>query len=166
MKKVLSEGEDYYLSDRGFRAFTEKYLLDRGYCCMSGCKHCPYGSNTPVNEIRKKVKPRTMTFQEEISQGTPSQLQPSALYDATINHAPKRKEILTDEEKTLALRNALRYFEPQHHATLIPEFKEELEKYGRIYMYRFRPKYRMYARDINEYPGKSLQAKASQMMIQ
>src|SRR5690606_36732283 len=93
-------------------------------------------------------------------------LPPSALYDDTINHAPKRNEILSDEEKKLALRNALRYFELQHHEILLPEFKAELEKYGRIYMYRFRPKYRMYARDINEYPGKSLQAKAIQLMIQ
>ena len=166
MKKVLVEGEDFYLSDRGFRVFTEKYLLDRGHCCMSGCKHCPYGFNKLVDQIRKKAKPKTMTFQEEILQGIPTELPASALFDATINHAPKRKEILTDEEKKLALRNALRYFEPQHHETLLPEFKEELEKYGRIYMYRFRPKYRMYARDISEYPGKSLQAKAIQMMIQ
>ena len=71
-----------------------------------------------------------MTFQEEILQGIPAQLPPKALYDATINHAPKRKEILSAEEKTLALRNALRYFEPQHHETLIPEYKEELEKSG------------------------------------
>lgn len=166
MKKDLIEGEDYYVSDRGFRIFTEKHLLKRGYCCMSGCKHCPYGFSKLVDQIRKKPKPKSMTFQEEILQGIPSVLPPSALFDANINHAPKRKEILTEEEKILALRNALRYFEPQQHETLIPEFKEELEKYGRIYMYRFRPNYRMYARDINEYPGKSLQAKAIQMMIQ
>ena len=107
-----------------------------------------------------------MTFKEEIQQGIPSILPPKAAYDLAINHAPKRKEILSAEEKKLALKNALRYFEPQHHAELIQEFSEELEKYGRIYMYRLRPNYRMYARPIDEYPGKSLQAKAIMHMIQ
>jgi len=107
-----------------------------------------------------------MTFQEQIQQGIPSILPQPKPYDTTINHAPKRKEILTDDEKKLALRNALRYFEPQHHAELIPEFKNELETYGRIYMYRFRPDYKMYARPISEYPGKSEQAKAIMLMIQ
>ena len=107
-----------------------------------------------------------MTFKEEIQQGIPSILPPRTTYDLAINHAPKRKEILSAEEKKLALKNALRYFEPQHHAELISEFSEELEKYGRIYMYRFRPDYKMYARPIDEYPGKSLQAKAIMHMIQ
>ncbi|KRD08301.1 urocanate hydratase [Flavobacterium sp. Root901] len=107
-----------------------------------------------------------MTFKEQIQQGIPSILPPKAAYDLAINHAPKRKEILSAEEKKLALKNALRYFEPQHHAELIEEFSEELEKYGRIYMYRLRPDYRMYARPIDEYPGKSLQAKAIMHMIQ
>ncbi len=107
-----------------------------------------------------------MTFKEQIQQGIPSILPPKATYDLAINHAPKRKEILSAEEKKLALKNALRYFEPQHHAELIQEFSEELEKYGRIYMYRLRPDYRMYARPIDEYPGKSLQAKAIMHMIQ
>lgn len=107
-----------------------------------------------------------MTFQEQIQQGIPSILPPKAAYDLAINHAPKRKEILSAEEKKLALKNALRYFEPQHHAELISEFSQELETYGRIYMYRFRPDYRMYARPIDEYPGKSLQAKAIMHMIQ
>ncbi|KIC61185.1 urocanate hydratase [Chryseobacterium taiwanense] len=107
-----------------------------------------------------------MTFQEQIQQGIPSQLPPSRPYETNINHAPKRKEILGDEEKKLALKNALRYFEPQFHAELLPEFKEELEKYGRIYMYRFRPEYEMKARPIFEYPGKSEQAKAIMLMIQ
>lgn len=107
-----------------------------------------------------------MTFQQEIQQGIPSILPSKKEYDPTINHAPKRKEILSAEEKKLALKNALRYFEPKHHAELIPEFSEELEKYGRIYMYRFRPEYKMYARPIDEYPGKSLQAKAIMHMIQ
>lgn len=107
-----------------------------------------------------------MTFKELIQQGIPTVLPAKKDYDATINHAPKRKEILSDEERKLALKNALRYFEPEHHATLLPEFKEELEKYGRIYMYRFRPDYKIYARPIDEYPGKSLQAKAIMLMIQ
>ena len=107
-----------------------------------------------------------MTFKEQIQQGIPSILPPKTAYDLAINHAPKRKDILSAEEKKLALKNALRYFEPQHHAELIIEFSEELEKYGRIYMYRFRPDYRMYARPIDEYPGKSLQAKAIMHMIQ
>ena len=107
-----------------------------------------------------------MTFHEQILEGIPKVLPQPKPYDPAINHAPKRKEILTDEEKKLALQNALRYFEPQHHAELIPEFKQELETYGRIYMYRLRPDYRMYARPISEYPGKSEQAKAIMLMIQ
>lgn len=107
-----------------------------------------------------------MTFQEQIKQGIPSILPPKATYDLAINHAPKRKEILSAEEKKLALKNALRYFEAKHHAELIKEFSEELEIYGRIYMYRLRPEYRMYARPIDEYPGKSIQAKAIMHMIQ
>ncbi len=107
-----------------------------------------------------------MTFQEQIQQGIPSILPQSKPYEANINHAPKRKEILSGDEKKLALRNALRYFEPKHHAELIPEFRNELETYGRIYMYRLRPDYKMYARPISEYPGKSEQAKAIMLMIQ
>ena len=107
-----------------------------------------------------------MTFQEQIQQGIPAVLPQPKPFDATINHAPKRKEILSPEEKKLALRNALRYFEPKHHAELLPEFASELETYGRIYMYRFRPEYKMYARPISEYPGKCEQAKAIMLMIQ
>ncbi|MFD2941291.1 urocanate hydratase [Flavobacterium notoginsengisoli] len=107
-----------------------------------------------------------MTFQEQIQQGIPNILPQKKDYDPAINHAPKRKEILSAEEKKLALKNALRYFDSKHHAELIPEFSEELETYGRIYMYRLRPDYRMYARPIDEYPGKSLQAKAIMHMIQ
>jgi len=107
-----------------------------------------------------------MTFKEKIQQGIPSILPPKAAYDLAINHAPKRKDILSAEEKKLALKNALRYFEPKYHAELLAEFSEELEKYGRIYMYRLRPDYKMYARPIDEYPGKSLQAKAIMHMIQ
>ncbi|SEI49424.1 urocanate hydratase [Myroides marinus] len=107
-----------------------------------------------------------MTFQEHILQGIPTVLPPKKEYDLSINHAPKRKEILSEDEKVLALKNALRYFPSENHSTLIPEFKEELEKYGRIYMYRLRPDYKMYARPIDEYPGQCLQAKAIMLMIQ
>ncbi len=107
-----------------------------------------------------------MTFKEELLQGIPDQLPEKKAYDSQINHAPKRKDILSTEEKKLALRNALRYFDKKHHKTLLPEFAEELEKYGRIYMYRFRPNYKMYARPIEEYPGRSIQASAIMLMIQ
>ena len=107
-----------------------------------------------------------MTVKEHILQGIPNELPNPKPYDTTINHAPKRKEILSVEEKKLALRNALRYFDKKHHEVLLPEFKNELETYGRIYMYRFRPDYKMYARPIDEYPGKSTQAKAIMLMIQ
>lgn len=107
-----------------------------------------------------------MTFQEQIKQGISSVLPPKKSYNENVSHAPKRKEILSDDEKKLALKNALRYFEPQHHAELIPEFKEELEKYGRIYMYRFKPDYEIYARPITDYTGNSQQAKAIMLMIQ
>lgn len=105
-------------------------------------------------------------FQNEILQGIPAQLPAPAVYDNTVSHAPKRKEILNKEEKKLALRNALRYFPQEWHATLAPEFMEELRKYGRIYMYRFRPSYAMFARPIEEYPAKSRQAAAIMLMIQ
>lgn len=107
-----------------------------------------------------------MTFQEKILEGIPSVLPPHRKRDNSISHAPKRKDILTDEEKKLALKNALRYFDPKFHSELIQEFRKELEEYGRIYMYRFQPDYEMYARPIDEYPGKSIQAKAIQLMIQ
>ncbi len=105
-------------------------------------------------------------FIADIRAGIPDTLPEPQAYDTTINHAPKRKDILTSEEKKLALRNALRYFPKKFHATLAPEFAEELHKYGRIYMYRFRPTYDMYARPIDEYPHKSEQAAAIMMMIQ
>lgn len=107
-----------------------------------------------------------MTFQEQIQQGIPSVLPQPKPYETDINHAPKRKEILSAEEKKLAVRNALRYFDAKHHEVLAKEFRDELETYGRIYMYRLRPDYRMYARPISEYPGKSEQAKAIMLMIQ
>lgn len=105
-------------------------------------------------------------FKADIRAGIPSELPAMPAYDTSINHAPKRKEILTDEEKKLALRNALRYFPKELHATLAPEFAEELQTYGRIYMYRYRPTYEMYARPIDEYPHNSRQAAAIMMMIQ
>lgn len=105
-------------------------------------------------------------FQNEILQGIPAQLPAPAVYDKSVSHAPKRKEILNHEEKKLALRNALRYFPQEWHATLAPEFMEELRTYGRIYMYRFRPSYAMYARPIDDYPAKSRQAAAIMLMIQ
>ena len=107
-----------------------------------------------------------MTFQEQIQQGIPNELPSLKPYDSQINHAPKRKEILTEEEKKLALKNALRYFDPKFHAELLPEFRKELADYGRIYMYRFRPDYEMKARSIDDYPGKSEQAKSIMLMIQ
>lgn len=107
-----------------------------------------------------------MNFQEQIQQGIPAELPTPKPYDSSVNHAPKRKAILTDEEKKLALKNALRYFDPKFHSELLSEFKNELDTYGRIYMYRFRPDYEMKARPISDYPGKSLQAKAIQLMIQ
>ena len=107
-----------------------------------------------------------MTFKEQIQQGIPSILPQPKAYETSINHAPKRKEILSAEEKKLALKNALRYFDAKHHAELLPEFKAELETYGRIYMYRFRPDYEMKARPISDYPGNSEQAKAIMLMIQ
>jgi urocanate hydratase len=105
-------------------------------------------------------------FQEAIIKGIPTELPKKKEYDSTVSHAPKRKDILTTEEKKLALKNALRYFDKKYHTELIPEFKEELEKYGRIYMYRFMPDYKMYARPIDDYPGKSIQAKSIMLMIQ
>ena len=107
-----------------------------------------------------------MTFKEQIKQGIPDILPNKIVYDLEMNHAPKRKDILSADEKKLAFKNALRYFDKKHHAELLPEFAEELEKYGRIYMYRFRPSYKMYARDISAYPGKSEQAKSIMLMIQ
>lgn len=106
-------------------------------------------------------------FQEEILAGIPQDRLPEPKpYDKTINHAPKRKDILAAEEKVLALKNALRYFPAKFHAELAPEFAQELKDYGRIYMYRFRPSYDMYARPIDEYPCRSRQAAAIMAMIQ
>ena len=105
-------------------------------------------------------------FIADIRAGIPEELPELQAYDTEINHAPKRKDILTPEQKKLALRNALRYFPKKLHAALAPEFAEELKKYGRIYMYRYRPQYEMYARPIDEYPARSRQAAAIMLMIQ
>ena len=105
-------------------------------------------------------------FQNDIRAGIPDRLPAAKPYDKQINHAPKRKEILSEEEKALALKNALRYFPAKHHAALAKEFAEELRRYGRIYMYRLRPDYEMYARPIDEYPARCRQAAAIMLMIQ
>jgi urocanate hydratase len=106
------------------------------------------------------------SFRRQILDGIPSELPAPKPYDESMNHAPRRKDILSLSEKKLALRNALRYFEPRHHELLAQEFYEELLRFGRIYMYRFRPGYKMYARPIDEYPSQSLQAAAIMLMIQ
>ena len=105
-------------------------------------------------------------FRKDIVAGIPDQLPAPKPYDTTVNHAPRRKEILSDEECVLALKNALRYFPEKHHAELAKEFAEELKEYGRIYMYRLRPDYEMKARNIDDYPHRSRQAAAIMMMIQ
>jgi urocanate hydratase len=108
----------------------------------------------------------TNLFQQDLLNGIPKSIPAKKEYDTTINHAPKRKDILSAEEKKLALKNALRYFPKEQHAELAADFADELKKYGRIYMYRYRPDYKMYARPIDEYPGKCQQAKAIMVMIQ
>ena len=107
-----------------------------------------------------------ITFEEEILEGIPKTLPKNQPYDGTYNHAPKRKAILNKEETKLALINALRYFDKKHHPVLIKEFKQELDTYGRIYMYRYRPTHKIIARSIDSYPAKSKQAAAIMLMIQ
>ena len=107
-----------------------------------------------------------MTFKDQIREGIPNKLPAKRKYDLTINHAPIRENALTKSEKKLALKNSLRYFSKKHHSLLIKDFNEELNKYGRIYMYRYRPTYKMYARPINQYPCKSKKAAAIMLMIQ
>lgn len=104
-------------------------------------------------------------FQRQILEGIPDVLPPKKEYDPSINHAPKRKDILSEAEKRLAIRNALRYFPAKHHKELSAEFADELKRYGRIYMYRLRPDYEMKARNIDEYPARSRQAAAIMLMI-
>ncbi len=112
------------------------------------------------------IKTSPKTFKEEILAGIPSELPEPKPYDPTINHAPKRKNVLTKDEKKLALKNALRYFDKKHHPVLLLEFAAELETYGRIYMYRFRPDYKIYAHSLDEYPARSKQAAGIMLMIQ
>ena len=109
---------------------------------------------------------KSLSFIESIMEGVPKNIPLKKSIDALINHAPKRKDILTKDEKIIALKNALRYFPPTQHEELALEFLAELKEFGRIYMHRFRPDYEMFARAINDYPGKSLQAKAIMLMIQ
>ena len=108
----------------------------------------------------------TEEFRRQVAEGIPADLPTPKAYDPDVNHAPRRKEILTPAQKELALHNALRYFEPRHHAVLAKEFADELHRYGRIYMYRFRPDYEMKARPIGMYPARSRKAAAIMMMIQ
>jgi urocanate hydratase len=105
-------------------------------------------------------------IQKDIKQGVPSEIPPRREYDSSVNHAPKRKDILSRVEKKLAIQNALRYFPEMQHEELSKDFAEELVTFGRIYMYRYRPDYEMFARPIEEYPGNSMQAKAIMLMIQ
>jgi urocanate hydratase len=107
----------------------------------------------------------TKDFQKIILQGIPDKLPASKEFDLSLNHAPKRKDVLSTEEKKLAVKNALRYFPKKFHPVLAKEFSNELKAYGRIYMYRFRPDYKIYARPINEYPFKSKQAGAIMHML-
>ena len=106
-----------------------------------------------------------MTFQEMILEGIPDVLPPKHERNETLSHAPKRKDILSTEEKKLAVKNALRYFDKKHHSILAKEFYEELEAYGRIYMYRFMPEYKITARSIDEFPHQSKQAAAIMLML-
>jgi urocanate hydratase len=106
------------------------------------------------------------TFKEQILTGIPDELPPIKAVDPSVSHAPRRKDILTPDEKKLAIENALRYFHPKHHEVLAGEFYAELQQFGRIYMYRFRPDYEMYARPITDYPAKTVQAAAIMLMIQ
>jgi urocanate hydratase len=112
------------------------------------------------------MEPKIKNFQDEIKEGIPNVLPPLKPYDQNYNHAPKRKAILKKEEEKLALRNALRYFDKKFHNALIKEFKNELDQFGRIYMYRFRPDHKIYARPLEAYPAKSQQAAAIMLMIQ
>src|SRR5690554_6368031 len=104
-------------------------------------------------------------IQRDIQEGIPARVPRAEPYDSSVNHAPKRKQILSIEGEELALKNALRYLPPEQHAELLPDFKHELETYGRIYMYCYHPDYKLHARDIRAYPGKCDHAKAIMLMI-
>lgn len=155
---------DFYYSDKGFLVFTETYHLKRGYCCGNRCRHCPYAS-----EEKKEVMELTTEstdWIQSIREGIPTEIPAIPHFDASISRAPRRKDILDAREKELALRNALRYFPSAHHEKLLPEFRQELDELGRIYMLRYMPDQPMYARDIEVYPCKSKQAAAIMLMIQ
>ena len=107
-----------------------------------------------------------LSFAQEIQEGIPTNIPTEKSWDSNVNHAPKRKDILSKVEKKLAIANALRYFPKEQHAELSKDFVAELNTYGRIYMHRYRPKHAIFARPISEYPGKSLQARAIMLMIQ
>jgi len=107
----------------------------------------------------------TENFKDLVLQGIPDELPPAKAWDPSVNHAPKRKQILTISEKKLALKNALRYFPEKHHAILAEEFAKELKEYGRIYMYRYRPDYKITARSLNDFPHKSVQAASIMLML-
>ena len=107
----------------------------------------------------------TDNFKDLVLQGIPNDLPPAKAWDSTVNHAPKRKQILSASEKKLALKNALRYFPEKHHAILAEEFAKELNDFGRIYMYRYRPNYEITARSINDFPHKSVQAASIMLML-
>ena len=124
---------------------------------------------TPIPDLRPMLSATTsdlQAFQASIREGIPATLPPARPLDPSVPHAPKRKDILSAEEKKLALKNALRYFDRKHHAVLAPEFAQELKDFGRIYMYRFRPSGPMHARPIGDYPAKCKQAAAIMLMIQ
>src|SRR5687767_7680160 len=106
----------------------------------------------------------TANFRQQILLGIPNELPAARPYDTSVSHAPNRKDSLTEVEKKLALRNALRYFDQKHHPILAKEFYNELISYGRIYMYRFRPMYTMHARPISDYPCRSIRAAAIMLM--
>lgn len=118
------------------------------------------------NKRMEMIESEIAQFKEEITQGIPDYLPENRGIDANVSHAPKRKEILTQTEKKLAVENALRYFDEKFHDVLAPEFYSELNEYGRIYMYRFKPNYEIYARPISDYPAKCEQAAAIMLMIQ
>lgn len=128
-------------------------------------------ANLPLFPLLQKVNHNLTTmntteFKSAIQEGIPARLPEPQTYNPAINHAPKRKDILNKSEKRLVLQNALRYFSPEHHALLAPEFLEELRQFGRIYMYRLRPEYEMKARPLEDYPHQSKQAASIMMMIQ
>jgi urocanate hydratase len=165
---------DFYMSSEGYLIFTEQFLLRRGYCCKNGCKHCPYGFDKKTGKIKAKKLMETSVpqkedldlFRKEISEGIPDIIPDKREYQNSTNHTPNRKQILSKDEKKLALKNALRYFPMAQHQELAKEFMDELNIYGRIYMYRLRPEFKIYARDINHYPAKCKQAAAIMLMIQ